>query len=443
VVKLDHQVVPERTTLIPLQPIGVGTTHVESLSSYFQRLADWHAVSPKLLAREFVLPRLGFNNRVGEVQADRYWRSSFFNGIGEVPHRWCRILSDLTGVAGLHRLTLVPLQGLTNLYGSASDTRRWCPRCLDESERAGLPYGQLLWEIGCVKACPKHEMLLVSEHGCNEEEAIRPLRLKPLPHLCRSCGGSLSLPPTQSLERAEEFDVDLAKTIGELLASHLFAEGPRESGRTICDFLFEAITKCDGGCGMGAVRRLGANKADVSGWVHKKHLPSLPQAATIARAYGVPLADALLGKGTEHLRTMPWVQLNGKPTFKTNRLGFMSSGNPEANLRRLLASSTPPSEALAASWLGTRADLLRHQYPELCHALAERHAEWVTQEANRKRDERLILVKAIVEQMACEGEIPTISKLEKRLTGVPKSFLFKERTACKRICEAARTDVGI
>ena len=91
--------IPARTALAPLQPYGLGTMQVESLSSYFQRLADQHSISPKLVAREFVLPRLGFNNRVGEVQSDRYWRSSFFSGMGDRRTVCCDTVRSSTAVS--------------------------------------------------------------------------------------------------------------------------------------------------------------------------------------------------------------------------------------------------------------------------------------------------------------------------------------------------------
>jgi hypothetical protein len=436
-----REAMPARTLLAPLQPLGLGTPYVESLSSYFQRLADLHSISPKLLAREFVLPRLGVNNRVGEVQADRYWRSPFFSGMGEMPLQWCQALGELTGVANLHRLTLLPLHGLIGLKGCSSEARRWCPCCLRESEAEGRPHGQLLWEIGCVMACPKHGIRLMSMHGCGADEAIPPLRIKPLPHLCRGCGRSLGLVPTTGLEPAGEVEVRFAKTVGELLASSLFAEGPRDPGRTIADFLFDAIQSYEGGSGIAAVHRIGASKGQVSDWLYRRHLPSLPQAAAIANAYKAELPEILVGRGGIHSNLHRWGRAPRPTSFRHYKRRYMVN-NLEAKLRKLLTEPNPPSEAEAASMLGTSSRELRRLHPELARALAERHAEWRSQEAGRQRQERLQVVKELVDQMVCEGAIPTMARLEQRLIGIPKSFLFKERVVCKRICERAKADLG-
>lgn len=433
--------IPARTALAPLQPHGLGTSYVESLSSYFQRLGDQHSVSPKLIAREFVLPRLGFNNRVGEVQSDRYWRSSFFNGMGEVPEQWCKALGELTGVKDLRRLTLLPLHGLVGMHGSSSAVHRWCPRCLYESEVEDHPYGQLLWEIGCVKACPRHEIQLISAHGCGTEEAVSPLRTKPLPHLCRVCGRSLALASSTGLQPAEEAEVSFARAIGELLASHLFAAGPREPGRTIADFLSEVIRSHEGGHGIRAVRRIGATKGEVSEWMHGRHLPSLPQATMVASAYGVPLAEVLVGRGSDRLHPNPWARDSRRGAFTPYKRWGMHE-DMEAQLQQFLRLSIPPTEAEAAGMLGTSSRELRRLYPEQCRAIGARRVHWAEQEAIRRRDERLRVVEELVNQMVCEGVLPTIARLEERLVGIPKSFLFKERTVCKQICVAGNRKLG-
>src|SRR5688572_20379032 len=43
---MSTQLISPRSKLYRLEPIGVGTPYVESLSSYFRRLADAHCVSP-------------------------------------------------------------------------------------------------------------------------------------------------------------------------------------------------------------------------------------------------------------------------------------------------------------------------------------------------------------------------------------------------------------
>lgn len=436
---------PKRTALASLCPVGLGTPWVESLSSYFQRLADHHGVSPKLLARELVLPRMHLSNRTSGIQADRYWRSSFFSGMGETPERWCRILESLTGVPGLHRLTLLPLHGLIGLRGCSSPTRRWCPHCIHESEAQGHPYGQLLWEIGCVKVCPKHGVPLVSTHGCAAEDAIPALRLKPLPHLCGKCGRSLAIPPPATSSPCDAYELSFAEAIGEILHGSRYGVHLLPPQRTIADFLSDVIQSSGGCSGVVAARRIGVSKSEASLWVRRQHLPSLPHAFLIAQAYGVELDLALVGEGGRYYQVARSTTYRPRPiTFRTfNRTRGVGFGNLEPQLRPLLTLPIPPSEAAAAKMVGTSSRELRRRYPELAQALAERHAAWRKQEATRRHQERLGVIEELVNQMVSEGVIPSIARLGERLVGIPKTFLFQERRACKRLCDKAKGKLGV
>jgi TniQ len=47
--------IPSRSRLYPLEPVGIGTPVVESLTGYVSRLAEAHCVTPKvLISRELV-----------------------------------------------------------------------------------------------------------------------------------------------------------------------------------------------------------------------------------------------------------------------------------------------------------------------------------------------------------------------------------------------------
>lgn len=55
---LDLPLFPERSRLYHLEPIAIGTAHVEGLISYVCRLAEAHCVSPGILTKQEILPSL-------------------------------------------------------------------------------------------------------------------------------------------------------------------------------------------------------------------------------------------------------------------------------------------------------------------------------------------------------------------------------------------------
>ena len=55
---LEKPKFPPRSRLYSLEPVGMGTPHVESLTSYIARLAEAHCVTPRILIeREISLLR--------------------------------------------------------------------------------------------------------------------------------------------------------------------------------------------------------------------------------------------------------------------------------------------------------------------------------------------------------------------------------------------------
>lgn len=434
---------PKRSTLVALKPLGLGTPYRESLTSYFQRLADAHCVMPRTLARELVIPRLGFNNRISEHQADRFWRTSFFNGMGQVAEDWARVLGELTSVAGLETLTLAPLRGVVGAQGTATNTRRWCPLCLEESVKDGAPYGQLLWEIGCVKVCHKHNVRLVDSCGCTPEEALHSRQVKFLPHVCSSCGGTLAGRVQADFEAPSGQEIAIARSVGKLLESNVF-DGSNPAGGLRCTplaaFLKEAVSLIGEGNAACIAKILNVSKGGLSDWCHGRHIPSLPQAVHIAETFGAQLAEVLTGMGGP----------GGKDPIRPQsihyrpRRAYFRRNNAEGlayRLEAILREHPPISLAETARRLGTSTRELNRLYRELATSIAARAKEWRSEETETRREERLQVVRHHAEDIANAGFIPTRKLLENRLTEIPRSFLFQERRTCNLILEEARLQV--
>ena len=208
--------IPPRSVLASLRPAGVGIPYRESLSSYYLALAHLHNLSPKNLARGLIIPRIVGNERRGE-DTFSLWKLPLFNGIGSVPETWAKCLSELTGQKDLLDLTLVPLRPYTNMQHLMSDTKKWCPLCFSEASQKGRVYGQLLWEIDAVEACPIHRIKLVSQCRCKGLSPLSALNVKHLTGFCDSCGRSLLENNEEFIENASDDDITRAQLVAGLL----------------------------------------------------------------------------------------------------------------------------------------------------------------------------------------------------------------------------------
>jgi hypothetical protein len=85
---------PPRSRLYRLEPIGIGTSYVESLTSYIARLAEVHCVSLKaLVMREiFPLQDQDFTKLDHYRQVSKLWRINgpSLNGISSIARHWVR-----------------------------------------------------------------------------------------------------------------------------------------------------------------------------------------------------------------------------------------------------------------------------------------------------------------------------------------------------------------
>src|SRR5258708_3934662 len=148
--------IPPRTPLYHLEPIGVGTGDVESLSSYISRLAAIYHSNVRDLLLEVVGPAsLSHFLTAGRVLVRPLPRgkdafgtiSSAINGINSVTRTLVAILEYLTGEHSLRQLTLLPFEKVIPTRSLLRKTRVWCPVCYENQSGQQPIYDLLSWSF--------------------------------------------------------------------------------------------------------------------------------------------------------------------------------------------------------------------------------------------------------------------------------------------------------
>src|SRR5258707_10047006 len=134
--ELDVPPLPERSRLYTLEPIGIGTPDVESLTSYVIRLAQEHCVLPGTLVIHELLPLL-VRQDVSESAAhypSRTWVRTFqaLNGTGDLSRSAADALERLTTRNDLSTLTMLTWAHVISKKGLLRETQAWCPLCYEE-----------------------------------------------------------------------------------------------------------------------------------------------------------------------------------------------------------------------------------------------------------------------------------------------------------------------
>jgi AraC-like DNA-binding protein len=233
---------PPRSRLYPLEPIGVGTPFVESLTGYVARLAEVHATSVSSLVG-FVLaeysppggPIISWRTKKTRVGTGFKPGTHAINGIAEDARRWIFATEAATCRSDLRFLTLSPLRQIFCKQRLLRVVQAWCPHCLEEWRQRGQPvYLPLAWNLQHVTACAWHWTDLVEIcpycHGC-----FGPLFAKARPGHCPRCSqwlgvslrtGASPVATTTSMERSWW----TASTWGDLLSIM-----PRAEAEPLCE----------------------------------------------------------------------------------------------------------------------------------------------------------------------------------------------------------------
>jgi hypothetical protein len=235
---------PKRSRLYHLEPIAIGTAHVEGLVSYVCRLAEAHCVSPGVLTQQEILPSLRKIYTVGSKEVHEVRRDGDVVSISSFPKpvqnknpnekgfwawQYVEGLQPLTLQENLQLLTIPRWVEQIAQVGRgieiARDLRTWCPECFQQW-RSGdrLIYEPLLWSIAAVTVCPSHHQPLQSRCPyCQKTQ--RPITGKMQIARCSQCMNWLDRRLNEGLEaehqiRSElEWHLWVAKRVMEVLSS--------------------------------------------------------------------------------------------------------------------------------------------------------------------------------------------------------------------------------
>lgn len=422
---------PPRSGLVRLKPHGLGTPYRESLSSYYQRLADVHSLTPQVLARELVFADITEAAPHKTYHFEDSWRLPSFNGLAVLDGKWVGRLEDLTTQEGLCELTMGFLGQFVSTRGLMTKRSKWCPACLEEGTASSAPYAQLLWSFKAVTCCPKHKVNLVSSCGCTKAEWKPSGRVKCLPHVCPRCAGNLGRLDHPKATVPSPKKLLHACMVADLLVSAL-ATQPTTQKKTLSDFLKGTVRTLLEGNSTKLASILGVTKSSLSGWMSGKHRPEFARILQIAELHGCSLEDVLCGR-SEKARLTTLLQKDqsaGKPS-RRNR-GAIKWKQVVAALKSELTDNTPLALTEVATRVGVDPDTLRNREPELCSAISERWHSWRKSWNSQRNIAYAEQVRMDAMRLANQGHRPSWQRLLK--DGLPVVPIWQWRTFVQRTC---------
>lgn len=267
--------VPRRSVLYSLRPIGLGTGLVESLRSLFCRLAAAHCVS--------VSDLWGFIR--SRYQLDGGSTGQTVSIKGDRASALADALSQLMVVQGVNRTTLNPMQANARICVRVRDDRAWCPVCLVADQE---PHDRLIWDFTAVRHCPEHLIPLHSR--CPACGRLQPLsRPNSAMRHCAVCREDLTTNTTRTrYPLADPFEAWAAIQSSNALQHFDFRKADHAVFLKNCARAVQAL----GGL-TPAARALGVGRSSLRSWRSGAINPGLEGVLRLSWATQAPLVALL------------------------------------------------------------------------------------------------------------------------------------------------------
>jgi len=442
---------PARSRLYHLEPVAFGTGMVESLTSYFSRLAEAHSVSPGELHHGEVLP-LGAGRRnmfCGPLNSRSRCFTACLNSAGKVARRFASAVGQLTSRTDLEFLTLLPWKSVLPLPRLTRGSAAWCPQCFRtwQSQRETV-YIPLLWALDVVKYCPEHRCRLhtVCPH-CDLPQYIIGQRSKL--GFCMRCKKWLgSFPdqtetvPRRAIEPENpEREIWVANQIKELIQvgfrRHTFISKQQ---------LGQLIRVATDAIGLSPLARvLVVSPASILSWRSGQKLPILPAYLRMASVFGINTADLLTGKDLP--QSMPSLNVSGVPYWWNTVVSPRATFDParaSLQLEEALHESPPPSLTKFERRTGYHYQTLQKHFPDFCAQLMDRFRDHQHRQNQIRQQQRIAEFRSIAKRLHAEGVELYVHRVLKRMSG-PKGLDYRlaRQTLEEVQCELAASSTGL
>lgn len=440
---LTRPTIPPHSRLHHLEPIGVGTSHVESLTGYVARLAEAHSVCTRTLVVHELLPLLGrahLSKRV-DSSLSAFWskESRALNGTRTLASDWVQALETLTLRSDLRFLTLLTLADVLTPGGLLRPTRAWCPDCYQEWCEAGqVIYEPLLWALRVVAACPRHRRRLLTQcphPDCRQSMPLLASRSRP--GYCSRCEhwlGALSRAEATDSEALSEDETKwqawVVDAVGELLAAapNLPISPRRERIAVAVSACVEQVT---GGNAKALAHELRISPTAVGRWRQGRHVPQLDLFLRVCYRCGVSplrlLTEGVVVVDPSKMNSPIWSELTCTP--KAHRRPFDANG-VRCALEAVLASDVhpPPPMSEIARRLEYHHSSLHKHFPELCRDISARYLAYRKSRGMQRRQRLCEEVRQAAYSVHAQGMYPSAHRIAPLLS-VPGSVRHPDAIA--------------
>lgn len=424
---------PAHSRLYHLEPIGVGSSLVESITSYVTRLAAAHCVHPHMLVTKELLPVLNIsylyqNNRPVYTRLTAFWKDSMaLNGTTTITSSVVQALEQLTWRQDLRLLTMLPFAEVLSYRGLIRRSRAWCPMCYEEWRETGqVIYDPLLWALESIEICPPHGRRL-EQHCPNPACGSTQFQLTPRgqPGYCVRCNrwlGRLARNveehPLEQEDEEWQWQQWVGNAVGELLsvAPSFSVPPPRDRIATVISMYLERRA---GGSVRMLARQLQVHGKTVWEWLQGQQIPQLGTLVQVCAHLGISLSCLLAGD-TEPVDAIQGnISLQPLPAKAPKRQFRKMDSQILQRLQSALEAivRNPENPPLSMSDVGKRLgydpSYLFKYFPNLCKEISAQYLDCQTKKGVERLQRVCDEVRHAAYTLHTRGHYPSQRQIEK------------------------------
>lgn len=422
----DRVMIPLRSRLFGLAPIGVGSSASEGLISYLIRLAGEHCISPKLLISTELLPQMRGVNAVRHAEFHTDYAKTL-QSTGKFAQAFVKVAEQLTCRSDLALTTTLPWHEIVPSISSGLMTRhpKWCKKCL-ASDRVSdkTPYFRLVWGYKLYQVCLEHQTLLIDEcPWCGNHQPFFPDHA--VIDRCNDCYGWLG---TQAEEEEMVNDEQLWSTAIaiENMVSHSSQARHELTGDLFRDKLTLLVKTYADGHKTRLSEMLGLTRSTMATWITKKRKPLFPQFLYLCHQLGLLPSQLLFDDAA-----LQNLGLAYKPSIKklhqiSPKIGLQEP--PKADIYLKLkaichdANDCRPLTEITAI-LSLTKTYLSYWFHTECKLISLKHKQSIHRMTIQRHKEQILSVRNITWLLHSKGIYPSNREVAKAIAPLKMSLL--------------------
>ena len=402
--------------IYPMEPMGVGSGQLESLTGLTLRLADRHSIMTSSFYKHVINPLVP--SALGRIRCHKLNDYYSANGYAKNAKRISTAISVASKSINAFYTTLLPWEGVFDPYahGLIKTSMEWCAQCWEEDVLVGNnPYVRLVWQMKPYSICTHHRQKLkgLCPH-CDSQQPVLPKI--PRPWLCDNCGNELN--KKQSLKSidsvSDEKEVWFSSVI-ERLVERTCSQGRVLEKDSLTFALQGIVDQHFNGSYDNFSKMTKVNKRYLREWSLGIRKPAFMSFLDLCYRMDIP-PDVLLMNGLPLTDPGNWRKLEATRFVKMRKLSMRQKDEIHAYLKRVISENNIPPEPLSriAKRFRVTYVILNYHFPDEYSVIKQRYDKYRNVQKVNADKKRMNNLEESINKLVKEGLYPSERKLKER-----------------------------